>query len=301
MNKTFTIDNTTKHERLDKFLNNHLDISRNHIQSLIKTGAIVVNEQAVKSNYKLNVDDVITVALLEVVEPKVEAEKIALDVVYEDDDVLVINKPKGMVVHPALGNYQGTLVNGLLYLGTPLSDVNGQLRPGIVHRIDKDTSGLLLIAKNNAAHRSLSEQLQKKTISRKYYALVHGVIEHDFGVIDAPIGRDVKDRKRMTVCEHNSKAAVTKFKVLQRFDGYTLVECSLQTGRTHQIRVHMQYIKHPVVGDETYGYRKTMATQGQLLHAFELCFIQPTTKQEIVVQAPRPAIFEDVLTMLGKE
>ena len=243
----------------------------------------------------------ISIELPENKELTIEAEDIPLDIVYEDKDVLVVNKPRGMVVHPVVGNYQGTLVNAILYHCHDLSGINGALRPGIVHRIDKDTSGLLIIAKNDQAHINLSEQLQQKKVSRKYYALVHGVMEHDYGTIDAPIGRDVKDRKKMCVCEQNSKPAVTHFKVLERFDEYTFVECTLETGRTHQIRVHMQYIKHPVAGDETYAYRKTLPTGGQLLHAYELCFEHPSTHEEVIVHADMPDIFKEVLETLRKE
>lgn len=228
----------------------------------------------------------------------VEAEAIPLDIRYEDEDVIVINKPKGMVVHPANGNQHGTLVNALLYHVKDLSGINGVLRPGIVHRIDKDTTGLLIVAKNDMAHASLSKQLQTKSVNRLYYALVHGVIPHDFGTIDAPIGRDVNDRQKMAVTSTNSKDARTHFKVIERFQEYTLVECRLETGRTHQIRVHMQYIGYPVVGDEKYSYRKTMKTNGQLLHAHQLTFVHPRTQQQITVEAPLPEQFETILKEL---
>ena len=220
---------------------------------------------------------------------------------YEDEDVIVINKPKNIVVHPAAGNQTGTLVNGLLYHCKDLSGINGTLRPGIVHRIDKDTTGLLIVAKNDLAHASLSKQLQSKTVNRLYYALVHGVIQHDFGTIDAPIGRDVKDRQKMAVTSTNSKDARTHFQVIERFENYTLVECRLETGRTHQIRVHMQYIGHPVVGDEKYSYRKTMQTNGQLLHAHQLTFQHPRTGEMITVEAELPKQFADILEELRQE
>ena len=227
-----------------------------------------------------------------------EPQDLHLDVVYEDEDVIVINKPKGMIVHPTSGSQKDTLVNGLLYHCKDLSGINGVMRPGIVHRIDKDTTGLLIVAKNDKAHESLANQLKDKSVSRKYYALVHGVIAHDFGTIDAPIGRDPKDRQKMCVIAKNSKHAVTHFKVIERFKEYTLVECSLETGRTHQIRVHMQYIGHPVVGDPKYSYRKTMNCNGQLLHAHELTFVHPSTQEKMVVEAKLPLQFEEILNDL---
>ncbi|MDQ0361660.1 RluA family pseudouridine synthase [Breznakia pachnodae] len=298
-----TIKVSAEHEktRIDRFLGDRLDLSRSRIQTLVTDGDILVNGDVVKSNYRLKEDDEIMIHIPENEEYEVLAEDIPIDIVYEDDDVMVVNKPKGMVVHPAPGNLHGTLVNAILYHCKDLSGINGVLRPGIVHRIDKDTSGLLIIAKNDKAHQSLSEQLQSKTVSRKYYALVHGEIPHEYGTIDAPIGRDVKDRKRMCVCEQNSKDAVTHFRVIERFDDYTLIECSLETGRTHQIRVHMKYIKFPIVGDETYSYKKTMDTSGQLLHAYELEFTHPTTGEKVVVQADMPDVFKEVLEELRKE
>lgn len=298
-----TIKVSAEHEktRIDRFLGDRLDLSRSRIQTLVTDGDILVNGDVVKSNYRLKEDDEIKIHIPENEEYEVLAEDIPIDIVYEDDDVMVVNKPKGMVVHPAPGNLHGTLVNAILYHCKDLSGINGVLRPGIVHRIDKDTSGLLIIAKNDKAHQSLSEQLQNKTVSRKYYALVHGEIPHEYGTIDAPIGRDVKDRKRMCVCEQNSKDAVTHFRVIERFDDYTLIECSLETGRTHQIRVHMKYIKFPIVGDETYSYKKTMDTSGQLLHAYELEFTHPTTGEKVVVQADMPDVFKEVLEELRKE
>ena len=217
------------------------------------------------------------------------------------DGFIIINKPKGMIVHPTAGSQRDTLVNGLLYHCKDLSGINGVLRPGIVHRIDKDTTGLLIVAKNDKAHLSLAEQLKDKTVSRLYYALVHGVIEHDYGTIDAPIGRDPKDRQKMCVTSLNSKNAVTHFKVVERFKEYTLVECKLETGRTHQIRVHMQYIKHPVMGDPKYSYRKTRDCNGQMLHAHQLTFVHPSTNEKVVVDAPLPKQFEDILEELRQE
>lgn len=287
--------------RIDKLLSDAYDFSRSRVQSLIKDGHILVQQNPVKANYKVKVDDVITVVIPDDEVLEVEAENIPIEIVYEDSDLMVINKPRGMVVHPAVGNLKGTLVNAVLFHCKDLSGINGVLRPGIVHRIDKDTSGLLLIAKNDKAHLSLSEQLKDKSVSRKYKALVHGVLEHDYGTIDAPIGRDVKDRKRMAITEHNSKDAITHFKVLERFHDYTLVECSLETGRTHQIRVHMQYIKHPIVGDPTYGYRKTMDVGGQLLHAYEITFVHPSTNERMTFQCELPQVFLDVLHNLETE
>lgn len=286
-------------ERMDKYLAENIEnMTRSKIQLLFKNNQVSCNGFACKASDKVNRNDVIHVQIQESTCLDTQPEKMDLEIRYEDNDVIVINKPKGMVVHPAHGNNSHTLVNGLLYYCKDLSGINGIKRPGIVHRIDKDTSGLLIVAKNDKAHLSLSEQLQEKTVQRYYYALVHGVIEHDHGSIDAPIGRDPKNRKRMCVIASNSKVARTHFKVLHRYCEYTLIECQLETGRTHQIRVHMQYIKHPIVGDETYGYRKTLKTQGQLLHAFRLCFIQPTTQQEMCVEAPLPQAFQNILDAL---
>lgn len=285
--------------RLDKYLAaNEESLSRSRIQSLVEEGQVRVNGNVQKANYKVKANDAIVLEVEDDRELEVEPENIPLDIRYEDEDVIVINKPKGMVVHPANGNQNGTLVNALLYHCKDLSGINGVLRPGIVHRIDKDTTGLLIVAKNDMAHTSLSKQLQTKTVNRLYYALVHGVIPHDFGTIDAPIGRDVNDRQKMAVTATNSKDARTHFKVIERFKEYTLVECRLETGRTHQIRVHMQYIGHPVVGDEKYSYRKTMKTGGQLLHAHQLTFVHPRTNETISVEAPLPAQFEEILEEL---
>ena len=285
--------------RLDKYLAaNEESLSRSRIQSLVEEGQVRVNGNVQKANYKVKANDTIVLEVEDDRELEVEPENIPLDIRYEDEDVSVINKPKGMVVHPANGNQNGTLVNALLYHCKDLSGINGVLRPGIVHRIDKDTTGLLIVAKNDMAHTSLSKQLQTKTVNRLYYALVHGVIPHDFGTIDAPIGRDVNDRQKMAVTATNSKDARTHFKVIERFKDYTLVECRLETGRTHQIRVHMQYIGHPVVGDEKYSYRKTMKTGGQLLHAHQLTFVHPRTNETMTIEAPLPAQFEEILEEL---
>ena len=289
-------------QRIDKYISEkEEDLSRSRVQQLLQDKSIFVNGKESKANYKVKANDHITACFDDEVELEAKPEKMDLDIRYEDHDVIVINKPKGIVVHPAVGNQTGTLVNGLLYHCKDLSGINGVLRPGIVHRIDKDTTGLLIVAKNDKAHTELSKQLQDKTVNRLYYALVHGVIEHDFGTIDAPIGRDVKDRQKMAVTATNSKPARTHFKVIERFKNYTLVECRLETGRTHQIRVHMQYIQHPVVGDEKYSYRKTMQTNGQLLHAHQLTFVHPTTHEKVTVEAELPKQFADVLEMLRNE
>lgn len=296
---TYIVNEEDAKIRLDKYLAAQDEaLSRSRIQSLVDEGQILVNGHIQKANYKVKGNDTIVLTMEDDRELEVEAENIPLDIRYEDEDVIVINKPKGMVVHPANGNQNGTLVNALLYHCKDLSGINGVLRPGIVHRIDKDTTGLLIVAKNDMAHASLSKQLQTKSVNRLYYALVHGVIPHDFGTIDAPIGRDVNDRQKMAVTASNSKDARTHFKVIERFKEYTLIECRLETGRTHQIRVHMQYIGHPVVGDEKYSYRKTMKTGGQLLHAHQLTFVHPRTNETITVEAPLPTQFKEILEEL---
>lgn len=290
-----------KGQRIDKYLCEQTQLTRSRIQQLIEQGAVVVNGKATKSNYKINPGDLIEVSYEDLSELDVVAQDIPLDIRYEDSDVIVINKPRGMVVHPANGNQQGTLVNALLYHCKDLSGINGVLRPGIVHRIDKDTTGLIIVAKNDKAHLELSKQLQDKTVNRLYYALVHGTFAHDYGTIDAPIGRDETDRQKMTVTEKNSKEARTHFRVLERFKDYSLVECRLETGRTHQIRVHMRYIDHPIVGDEKYGYRRTMKIGGQLLHAHQLEFVHPSTGEKMVVEAEIPQDFAEVLQRLRAE
>ena len=292
-----TLNVTSEHagERLDKFLSETLeDTSRSDVQGRIKSGEITVNDAIVKSNYKLKTDDVIVVKERQLVESEIVPEDLNLNIVYEDEDVAVVYKPRGMVVHPAAGHASGTLVNGLMYQLNSLSGINGELRPGIVHRIDKDTSGLLMVAKHDVAHRHLVEQLIDKTVTRKYIALVHGVITHDKGTVEAPIGRDPKNRQDMAVVD-NGKDAVTHFNVLERLKDYTLIECFLETGRTHQIRVHMQYIDFPLVGDPKYGRRRTMDTDGQLLHAALIGFTHPMTKEEMVFEAELPEFFEKIL------
>lgn len=298
--QTLNITEETAGDRLDKYLTETLTVtSRSDVQTRIKSGNITVNGNIVKPNYKLKADDVIEVTERVVVESDIVPEDLDLNIVYEDDDVAVVFKPRGMVVHPSAGHHTGTLVNGLMHQLDALSGINGELRPGIVHRIDKDTSGLLMVAKHDVAHRDLVDQLVAKTVTRKYIALVHGIITHDKGTIDAPIGRNPKSRQDMAVVD-NGKDAVTHFNVLERFKDYTLIECFLETGRTHQIRVHMQYIDFPLVGDPKYGRRKTMATDGQLLHAEQVSFIHPMTKEELLFEAPMPAMFSEILDELRK-
>ncbi|PIC71741.1 RluA family pseudouridine synthase [Sporosarcina sp. P16b] len=284
--------------RIDKALATlQPDWSRTQIQQWVKEEHVKVNGSAVKPNYKVKTDDKVTVEQPEIEEYDVEAENLQLEIVYEDQDVLVVNKPVGMVVHPSAGHVSGTLVNGLMYQVTDLSGINGIMRPGIVHRIDKDTSGLLMVAKNDKAHVSLVNQLVAKSVNRVYTALVHGHIPHDNGTIDAPIGRDKRDRQRMAVVD-DGKNAVTHFKVLERFGAYTLVECRLETGRTHQIRVHMRYIGYPLVGDPKYGQRKTIDFGGQVLHAGTVGFNHPATNEHMEFTAPLPENFQQLLNEL---
>lgn len=282
-------------QRIDKLLSDfNGEWSRSQIQDWIKEGLVTVNDKVIKSNYKVKMNDAIVVTEKEVVEADIQPENLNLDIYYEDEDVAIVYKPKGMVVHPSPGHYTGTLVNGLMYQIKDLSGINGEIRPGIVHRIDKDTSGLLMVAKNDIAHRGLVEQLMDKTVKRKYTALVHGNIPHDYGTIDAPIGRNEKDRQSMDVVD-NGKDAVTHFNVLEHFNNYTLIECQLETGRTHQIRVHMKYIGFPLVGDPKYGPRKTLDIGGQALHAGVIGFEHPVTHEYIERQADLPQEFKDLL------
>ncbi|MFS0688163.1 RluA family pseudouridine synthase [Sporosarcina sp. 179-K 8C2 HS] len=281
--------------RIDKVLSEiNADWSRTQIQQWMKDGAVLVNEATVKSNYKVKPGDVIQVMEPELEELDIVAEDLNLEIVYEDADVLVVNKPRGMVVHPAPGHATGTLVNGLMYQVKDLSGINGVMRPGIVHRIDKDTSGLLMVAKNDQAHVSLVNQLVEKSVTRIYTALVHGHIPHDQGTIDAPIGRDPKDRQSMTVID-KGKHAVTHFKVLDRFGDFTLVECRLETGRTHQIRVHMKYIGYPLAGDPKYGPKKTIDFNGQALHAGTIGFKHPRTGEYLEFTQPLPEDFRALI------
>lgn len=289
----------TQNGRLDKACSEIFsDYSRSQIKQLLDGGNITVNGKTEKAKYKVKSGDVIRLEEPETKTLELRPENIPLDIVYEDDDVIVINKPQGMVVHPAPGHDEHTLVNALLY-HCPLSTINGTFRPGIVHRIDKDTSGLLMVAKNDKAHRSLAKQLKDKANIREYVALVHGRIAEDEGTINAPIGRSLKDRKKQAVVK-DGRNAVTHFEVLKRYRDYTLVKCILETGRTHQIRVHMKYIGHPLVGDPLYGPKKTIKGNGQFLHAGKLGFVHPTTGKLLIFEAPLPKIFQECLEKLDK-
>ena len=281
-------------KRLDSYLSETIDISRSKVAKMIKDGNVRINGNKCKASDSIDVGDKISYEIINE-ESKVKAEDIPLDIVYEDDDVIVVNKPNGMVVHPAVGNKSGTLVNALMHHSKNLSSINGDFRPGIVHRIDAYTTGLLMIAKNDKAHEFLQKQLQDKTITRKYIALVWGVIPNDTGVIDAPIMRDKSDRKKMAVGTLNSKDAVTHFKVLERFNDATLIELKLETGRTHQIRVHLSYIGHPVVNDPVYGRRKIIDETGQCLHAKTLGFIHPITHKYMEFDSELPECFINIL------
>ena len=284
-------------KRIDKYLNENTEYTRSKIQKMIENGNILVNDVKVKDSYKVKENDYITIEALEET-TDILPENIPLDIYYEDDDLIVVNKPSGMVVHPAPGNYTGTLVNALIYHTNNLSKVNTNIRPGIVHRIDADTSGLLLVAKNDKAHNILAEAIQKKEVVREYIALVEGIIMEDTATIDAPIGRDKKDRKKMTVISENSKDAVTHIRVLERYKDSTLIRCKLETGRTHQIRVHLSYIGHPVVNDPVYGHKKLIDKDfGQMLHAEKLGFVHPTTKEYMEFTAEPPKRFQEILNI----
>lgn len=286
--------------RIDKVLTSlEPEITRSQLKNLINDGHVTVNGQPVKPKYKVQAGDKISLVKPEPQSLELTPENIPLDIVYEDDDVIVVNKPQGMVVHPAPGHPNHTLVNALLY-HSPLSTINGTFRPGIVHRIDKDTSGLLMVAKNDLAHQSLAEQLRNKTNKREYRALVYGQIKEDEGTIDAPLGRNPQDRKKQAVVK-GGRHAVTHFKVMKRYDNFTLVKCILETGRTHQIRVHMKYIGHPLVGDLLYGPRKVIGKDGQFLHAALLGFKHPRTGKELVFEAPLPENFQKMLDKLDKQ
>ena len=281
--------------RIDKYLLNCTDFSRSKLQKMIENGNVLVNGNTVKTSYLVRTNDLITIEDV-TDEVDIVPEDIPLDIVYEDDYLLVVNKPSGMVVHPAVGNYSGTLVNALMYHCNKLSSVNGSVRPGIVHRIDADTSGLLLVAKNDNVHNDLAKQISDKSVVRKYVSLVHGVISEDTATIDAPIGRDSKDRKKMCVTADNSKDAVTHIRVLERYRDATLIECVLETGRTHQIRVHMNYINHPVVNDPVYGYKKLDDKDfGQMLHAKEIGFVHPVTHEFMDFKVEPPKRFMEIL------
>ncbi len=287
--------------RIDKFLAEvGCDLTRSGVQKLIEEGNVLVNGRVPSKNHKLKAGDEVTVQIPEPVAYEAAAENIPLDIVYEDSDLLVVNKPRGMVVHPAAGNYTGTLVNALLYhCGDSLSGINGVMRPGIVHRIDKDTSGLLIVAKNDFAHRLLAEQIKEHSFTRKYQAVVCGNLRNDEGTVNAPIGRHPTDRKKMAVTVKNARPAVTHYKVLARYTGYTHVELTLETGRTHQIRVHMASLGHPVAGDPVYGGKKYLASlHGQCLHAYYISFVHPRTGQTLTLSAPLPDYFTHFLQTL---
>lgn len=289
--------------RIDKYLSDQCAVSRSYIQKLLKAEAVLVTGKPVKSNYKVNVGDKIELEIPDAVEPEIEAENLSLDILYEDSDIIIINKPKNMVVHPAAGHYSGTLVNGLMYhCKEELSGINGVMRPGIVHRIDMDTTGVLIVCKNDRSHNSIAAQLKEHSITRKYYAIVHGVLKEDQGTVDAPIGRHPVDRKKMSVNERNGRDAVTHYKALERFHKYTYVECQLETGRTHQIRVHMAGIGHPLLGDCVYGPAKCpYKLQGQTLHAGVLGIVHPGTGEYMEFTAPLPEYFEELLGKLRNE
>ena len=286
--------------RIDKYLSNNTELSRTLISKMIDNGYILVNGKKTKNNYKVKENDIISIDDSFKEEINIEPEEMDLDIVYEDNDIMIINKTSGIVVHPGNGNYKGTLVNGLMHYTNNLSDVNGEIRPGIVHRIDKDTSGLIIVAKNNKTHEILGDYFKNKSITRTYIALVKGEIGTNSGTIDAPIGRSDKDRKKMAVTAKNSKNAITHFTVLKRYKGYTLIKCKLDTGRTHQIRVHMAYIGHPVYNDPVYTNDKC-SDFGQFLHSYSMEFIHPTTKEKMYFECPLPEYFSEFLKCLEEK
>lgn len=302
----YIVDENDKKKRLDKFLQEKdLNITRSYIKTLIEEGYVKVNEEKVKSGYSLKKDDVIDITIKEDETCDIKPENIPLDIVYEDDDIIIVNKPKGMVVHPANGNYTGTLVNALMYSHKDkLSSINGSIRPGIIHRIDKDTSGILVVAKNDEAHKKLSSIFKVHDIKREYIALVKGIVKEDRLDINLPIGRSAKDRKKMAVTNKNSREAITHIEVLERFyaSNVTLVKATLETGRTHQIRVHMSYMNHPIVGDEVYGKKDPkFKVTGQMLHAKLLGFKHPTTNEYVEFESEIPEYFKDILDTLERK
>ena len=294
------IDEHTAGERLDKFVTDSVSdgISRSQVQQWIKDSFVKVNGKLEKSNYRLELGERVELTIPEAVDSVIVPEDIPLDIAYEDKDLIVVNKSRGMVVHPAVGHRSGTLVNALMFHCKDLSGINGELRPGIVHRIDKDTSGLMMAAKNDKAHISLSNQLKEHSVIRKYIAIIHGHLPHDQGTIDAQIGRDPRERKQFAVNTNVGKRAVTHFRVLERFPDYTMVELQLETGRTHQIRVHMKFIGHPIVGDPVYGRTKGVTMNGQALHAAVLGFVHPTSDTYMEYEAPLPEDMNQVLDKL---
>ncbi len=304
MNKLqFICETENAGERIDYFLSTCCEgFSRSAISKNIEKGLVSVNEKQVSKSYKLSAGDVVEMIVEEPVELDVLPQDIPLDIVYEDNDLLVVNKPKGMVVHPAAGNYTDTLVNALMfYCKDSLSGINGVLRPGIVHRIDKNTSGLLIVAKNDKAHNHLALQIKEHSFTREYLTVVYGNIKDDCGTVDAPIGRHPIDRKKMCVTDKNSKHAVTHYEVIERFNGYTMLRCKLETGRTHQIRVHMAYIGHPVAGDDVYGPKKVIKSlNGQCLHAQKIGFIHPASEEYLEFSSDIPSVFSDFLRKLQK-
>ena len=303
--KMFKVEAEESGLRVDKYLSDQLpEISRSYLQKIIKDGQVLANDKPVKANYKVSMGDAIELEIPEAVEPEIEPENIPLEILYEDADVILINKPKGMVVHPSAGHYSGTLVNGLMYhCKDELSGINGVMRPGIVHRIDMDTTGVIIACKNDKSHNSIAEQLKEHSITRRYRAIVCGNIKEDEGTVDKPIGRDPSNRLRNAVTDLNSKNAVTHYKVLERFGRFTLIEAQLETGRTHQIRVHMAYLKHPLLGDELYGPVKSkegskLGAKRQMLHAGILGFVHPSTGEYMEFESSLPDDFESVLKKL---
>lgn len=300
--KSYIVTGEQKRKRLDLFVGEMDELlSRSFIQKLIKEGYILVNQSPSKANYLVNEDDEILINVPEDKSLDLSPVDMQLDIIYEDSDVLVVNKPKGLVVHPGAGTYQPTMVHGLLAQIDDLSGINGVLRPGIVHRIDKDTSGLIIVAKHDMAHQALASQLADRSLKRSYIALVDGVMAAEHGKIDAPIGRDKRDRKRMAITDINSKEAITRFKVVKRYHNYTLVECQLDTGRTHQIRVHMQYIGHPIVGDLKYNRKSDKALGGQFLHAYKISFILPSNGELKTLEVALPEDFKAILERIESE
>lgn len=303
MKQSYLVPEEFQGERIDKYLSEACcGLTRSYLQKLLKSQLVEVDGKAVKNSYRVSAGETVELEVPEAVEPEIEAEPIPLDILYEDKDIILINKPKGMVVHPAAGHYSQTLVNGLMYhCRGELSGINGVMRPGIVHRIDMDTTGVLIVCKNDFAHNSIAEQLKVHSITRKYYAIVHGVIGEDEGTVDAPIGRHPVDRKKMSINYKNGKHAVTHYRVLERFKQFTYVGCQLETGRTHQIRVHMASLNHPLLGDSVYGPSKCpFKLQGQTLHAGVLGIIHPRTGEYMEFSAPLPEYFENLLEKLRK-